>query len=607
MTTRTAVVIFALCLVVLYGCDSPKSSSQEPSPGPSATSNLASSVQEFLKDELILGDLETRIQPINRSLANLRLPDGFDGNQLFVDDVRSSGIAVSEPVSISEGSTHFTILRFEKKKQAKPSSSQLWDEILSRFSYVTWSKVHLTKLVGNVATANVQVVGKGPSGEQLAVRATVGVEWDDLSAPKKARISSWETEQATLVQSGFPWFENVTESKITNAGDFQAVHFAPFTEQLKEVVKSSAGALSPDAYSSLSNAFPRNHMVSRGVCVVDVNNDGRDDIFLANDEGPDNLLVSQENGSFVDEAPKRGLGSRLRSSAAMFADFDNDGDQDAFIGSWSHRCRYYENQNGYFVSKPLSINNVLPRFVSSFSVVDFNNDGLLDVYVCTYGYEKALMNEAELRELEENGHAETHMLNQNDVPNMLLKNIGNGQFVVADSEKTAAWRVHRRSFQAVWSDYDGDGDADVYIANDYAPNNLLRNDSGKLVDITDDVTSDQGSGMGASWGDYNEDGRPDIYVSNMHSSAGARVSQGLPGVDRRFLQSARGNSLFENQSAGFAQVAGSDKDSIWVQNAGWSWAGQFVDINLDGWLDIYVTNGYFTPPPVASREFARDY
>ena len=104
--------------------------------------------------------------------------------------------------------------------------------------------------------------------------------------------------------------------------------------------------------------------------------------------------------------------------------------------------------------------------------------------------------------------------------------------------------------------------------------------------------------MSASWGDYNNDGFVDLYVSNMFSSAGSRITQqamfkpDAAESDRAgFRRHARGNSLLENRGDGtFADRGGISGTTM----GRWAWGSLFVDINNDGWRDLYVANGFVT-------------
>ena len=161
--------------------------------------------------------------------------------------------------------------------------------------------------------------------------------------------------------------------------------------------------------------------------------------------------------------------------------------------------------------------------------------------------------------------------------------------------------VWANTFQSTWSDYDQDGDVDLYLSNDFAPDYLFRND-GELgfSDVTLRVGGKamRGYGMGVTWGDYDGDGWQDLYVSNMYSKAGKRIiGQMQAELDERYLLSANGNRLFKNQHGRkFDLVSGEGPTDIQVTKAGWSWGGQFCDFDNDGWLDLYVASGFYTAP-----------
>jgi hypothetical protein len=103
--------------------------------------------------------------------------------------------------------------------------------------------------------------------------------------------------------------------------------------------------------------------------------------------------------------------------------------------------------------------------------------------------------------------------------------------------------------------------------------------------------------MGASFGDIDGDGDPDLYVSNMYSKAGERVLSALPDVEGRYAHMARGNSLLRNDNGSFVRISGRTQGTAQVEASGWSWSGLLSDLDSDGWLDVAVLNGYFTPPP----------
>ena len=188
-------------------------------------------------------------------------------------------------------------------------------------------------------------------------------------------------------------------------------------------------------------------------------------------------------------------------------------------------------------------------------------------------------------------------------PNVLLVNRGGRFERSAASDTLAVWR---NTFQSTWADYDNDGDVDLYVVNDFSPSRLFRNDGNDVfVDVTRETgTADIGFGMGASFGDYDNDGRQDLYKSNMFSKAGRRIAGRLGDlISPDFLKMAGGNTLFRNLGTRMEKVSGLEPPALLVEKAGWSWGGQFLDVDNDGWLDIYALSGYYTPPPEVSVAF----
>jgi thiol-disulfide isomerase/thioredoxin len=195
------------------------------------------------------------------------------------------------------------------------------------------------------------------------------------------------------------------------------------------------------------------------------------------------------------------------------------------------------------------------------------------------------------------------VLDQIGPPNVLLVNRGGGRFELAPENSVVG--IWRNSLQATWGDYDQDGDPDLFVANDWAPSNLFRNDGpAGFTDVTKEAgTTAYGFSMGASWGDYDNNGLEDVYVSNMYSEAGRRMTARIPGLSKMFVESAAGNWLYRQTTRGkFEQVAGMEAPAMTVMNAGWSWGGCFADFNNDGFLDLYVLSGYFTAPKELSSE-----
>lgn len=275
-----------------------------------------------------------------------------------------------------------------------------------------------------------------------------------------------------------------------------------------------------------------------GIAVVDLDRDGFDDFYVMDRIGKNQFFHNQGDGTFNEIAAELGLDIENHCSSAVFADFDNDGDADLFLGRTLERSQYLENDQGKFVDGSSDlVSTELPYNVSSISAADYNGDGLLDLYLSTYaGYmvEQELespdatddemlledfLSEEQLRELFRRSSENQMFANRVGPPNVLLRNVG-GSFELAPANPTL--QMWKNTYQATWCDTNGDRRPDLYLANDFSPNVLYINQGDEtFVDVTETAgVADIGFGMGVSWGDYDNDGQHDLYVANMYSKAG---------------------------------------------------------------------------------------
>ena len=327
-----------------------------------------------------------------------------------------------------------------------------------------------------------------------------------------------------------------------------------------------------------------------GLAVGDVNGDGLEDLYVCQPGGLPNLLFQQEqDGTLVDISADARVDWLDNTTGSLLVDLDNDGDADLALATRTAFLVMENNGKGKF-SLVERLTNLGMGY--SPSAADYDLDGDLDLLVLRYAADGKV------------GDFPTpHPFHsaRNGGANVLLQNQGGLSFLDVTDETGLGVENYRFSFAASWEDYDNDGDVDLYIANDFGPNQLFRSEGEYFVDESSESGSqDWGFGMSATWGDYDRDGFMDLYVSSMFSGAGNQVvaqsdfNANMPEETRtRYLKMVRGNTLLKNSGQGqFEDLTSPMAEGF----GGWAWGAKFADFNNDGWEDLYVANGYISQP-----------
>jgi hypothetical protein len=320
-----------------------------------------------------------------------------------------------------------------------------------------------------------------------------------------------------------------------------------------------------------------------GGCWLDYDGDGLMDLFLVNSgpldgvthhlpgtvRQPNRLYRNRGDGTFEDVTEKAGLGGMGYCTAAIAADFDNDGHTDLFVVGVGRSYLYHNRGDGTFedVTEKAGVANIGGTGIGAV-FFDADNDGNLDLFVANYlAFDPNY-------QLYYNPDAYPGPLSYKPQFNKLYHNRGDGTF--EDVSKSSGIEIpgHRAMSAAVF-DYNNDGAPDLYISNDGTPNLLLVNDGkGHFKDVAlqagvaFNAMGEAAGSMAATIGDCNNSGYEDILVTRLgYGSLYMGTSNGL--FDDRMMASALGSLT--------AQFVG--------------WGGCFLDFDNSGKLDIFIANG----------------
>jgi len=325
--------------------------------------------------------------------------------------------------------------------------------------------------------------------------------------------------------------------------------------------------------------------VGTGVAVGDFDGDGRPDIFVVSKTESCRLFRNLGQYKFEDVTDRAGVGdkgeaAKVWKSGVTFVDINNDGRLDLYVCRFNAPNLLYLNQgDGTFkeVARAYGLDVKDASVMAAFC--DYDRDGWLDVYITTNLLHNAVGAQGR------RGY--------------LFHNNRDGTF--ANVTDRAGISGEARSHSATWWDYDHDGWPDLYVANDYgAPDKLYHNNrDGTFADTSARALPHTAfSAMGADFGDVNNDGLEDFFVADMagtthekdqHMMADARSRTEERPDDATATPKYRRNALLLGTGTGYCQEAGF---LAGVAATDWTWAARFEDLDNDGRLDLFVTNGF---------------
>jgi hypothetical protein len=335
--------------------------------------------------------------------------------------------------------------------------------------------------------------------------------------------------------------------------------------------------------------------MSGGVALIDYDRDGWPDIYFTNAPDVDMQMAGKKarnaifhnnrDGTFTDLTDKAGVGYPCWANGAVAGDYNNDGWPDLLVTCFGGVVLYRNNGNGTFtdVTKQAGLaGDTLWAMGAAFG--DYDGDGLEDLFVSHY----AAYNLDDLPAFGSMVNCQYYGIKVQcgpaglkGSPDNLYRNNGDGTF--ADVSKQAG--VHDPDnllgLTAVWSDFNGDGKPDLFVANDGANNYLYRNDGkGHFTDVgyQAGVALDENgkalANMGVALGDYLHTGRFSIAITHFSD---------------QYLQVLRNDGeLNFTDISGISRIARSTIHLV-------GWGDAFYDIDNDGWLDLIAVNGHVYP------------
>ncbi len=318
-------------------------------------------------------------------------------------------------------------------------------------------------------------------------------------------------------------------------------------------------------------------VTSGGVHLADINDDGFTDVLITDVEGP-HLYLAGADGQFKDVTRGSGLSPSRQTTIAAFGDFDSDGLPDLVLDN-----QVLKNLGGGRFRNYTARSSLKLTDATTFSVADYDRDGNLDLYVS--------------RQHGSGMTGDSWIAGPGGPGNQLWRNLGNWQFENVTAQANAeAGKLS--CFTTVWLDVNNDGWPDAYSINEFGGGRLLvnqRNGTFQSRPLVEDW-NDFGS-MGLQVADVNNDGHIDIFTDNMFTKAGRRMMENLPEdsyppeVMKHIKRFVIGSELYLNEGGLSFRRAGHD---MHVYQVGWSYGPSFVDLDNDGFQDLYATSGFMS-------------
>jgi hypothetical protein len=530
---------------------------------------------------------QTLVRFLDKMAGSVRHCDASQLNDLYSSKFAGKSLGLNG-VSLSpeRDGVQRASFRTDCGQVSRKAAVEEWLSYIAGFDQVEKLSLHLHRIEqwrkpGRlVATVRLELIGTRGRGEASGVdRALLRMIWQ--VGDGRLEICDQSLIEGERILCEKPHFEDV--SRLAGI-DFKNQYYPPFlTEPLKfGMIRYGPG----------------------GISAVDYNNDGFYDLFIP-DGVSSRLFRNRRDGTFEDVTGEAGLEGLDGVSVATFADYDNDGFKDLFVSrTFRPNQLFHNNGDGTFtdVTRESGIGEDCCTTVAGWA--DYDNDGFLDLYVGRY--------------LDPRKDLPTTFYARNGEPNQLYHNNGNGTFTnVTEHAGVGDRGLCLGVVWGDYND-DGFPDLYVvndFGRKTLYRNN--GDGTFKDVTVKSNTLA-YGAGMSASFADYDNDGKFDYYVTHIRSDHSwfaeaptvkrymlKCMAQGTWKTDmplywqifrqsgrdfvRVFQQMASGNTLLRNKGDGtFEDVT----EKTNANPPGWFWGAVFADFDNDGWQDLYVANGW---------------
>lgn len=310
-----------------------------------------------------------------------------------------------------------------------------------------------------------------------------------------------------------------------------------------------------------------------GAAVIDVDGDGKFEIFVGGGDGQRDALLSYRNGRLENIEPGTGLSNDHATYGSTAIDMDTDGDTDLLVAR-EHGVYLYLNDSGRFIEQPIPVNLPKDSVPFSVAVADVDHDGDGDLYISVFVNAKTFRSAT----FNDPTHAK---------PNRMLLN--NGDLTFTDITESSGTASKQNTFLSVFVDLDSDGWQDLVVSQNTGAVEIFRNMKDRTFQPMP-APSVFGFWMGLAVGDIDRDGDQDLFFTNVGRSIPLFLTSGDLRKDQRHTHDwmlLRNDGDFH-----FTDVT----DSYGLAGEGFAWGAVFEDLDLDGQLDLFVAQNYIKWP-----------